>query len=111
MEENYALFDRTAMGGCCQGYAIVSLAGGAKNVMNADFNPIVPIQERKMVVGGKPLLRDAWSQTNADAKGLDETMNSLITGGTDTALNGSTRITLSAKSASSWIFHFNPIHV
>ena len=109
MEENYALFDRTAMGGCCQGYAIVSLAGGAKNVMNADFNPTVPTRERKVVVGGKPLLRDAWSQTNADAKGLDETMNSLITGGTDTALNGSTRITKSPKSATSCISNFNPI--
>ena len=109
MEENYALFDRTAMGGCCQGYAIVSLAGGAKNVINADFNPTVPTRERKLVVGDKPLLRDAWSQINADAKGLDETMNSLITGGTDTALNGSTRITKSPKSATSCISNFNPI--
>jgi len=107
--ENASQEERTVMGDCCQGYAIVSLAGGAKNVINADFNPTVPTRERKLVVGDKPLLRDAWSQTNADAKGLDETMNSLITGGTDTALNGSTRITISPKSATSSIFNFNPI--
>ena len=76
-------------------------------MMNADFIQSVPTQERKMVVGGKPLLRDAWSPTSADAKGLDEKMNSGITGGTDTALNGSTRITINAKSASSCISNFS----